>query len=255
MRTHQFFSVAFLFVISNSVWAIKVLPITADLDLSKSRTHNISVSNKGGAQSSPVKISTFIWKLQPDGTENNEPTDELQIFPKQFYVEPEKTRVVRVSPKNTAQPDVERAYRIVVEELPVKEALVNKTGVKIVSKYVTAFYITPKNPHSKLSVKNVARLSDGFQLHVANEGNAHTHLINPSVTFKQGSSTVTISEPKQLNGLAGENLHAKSERQLRWAWPKDLAKSINLSAPYEVEVTFECEFCEVIKDKLIFQVK
>lgn len=226
--------------------AISVSPITAELDLASQRTHVITVTNSDADRPLPVKVSVMSWRMDTNGVDQRGATDDIVVFPGQFVLPPAQNRSVRVAARYTEKPAVERAYRVIVSELPIDldGQSTQKSGVKVLTSYATAFYVRPHNPQSLLRLTGVERQPDGFLFKIHNEGNAHTHLRKLALIFTQGTETARFDDPKQLPRFLNENLLAKSERHFPWRWPADKAFVIDPHRPFDVQIEVACESCE-----------
>lgn len=236
----------------SNAYAITVSPISAKLDISKKRSHVINVINQNPNQSVPVNIMAMTWEIDKNGKEMLKPSKALMIYPRQIILKPNQRRSIRVAPRNKQQPIVEQAYRVIVEELPVKigPQRKNKTGVNVLLAYATAFYIVPQNPQSILQLSSATRSPNGILITFHNKGNAHTHLRKLSLQIQQGEKNIVIDDEKKLNGLAGENILAGNTRIFNWKFPPLLASKINTKQPFSLSIQFECEDCS--QGSLIF---
>lgn len=224
--------------------AITVSPTSMQLDLKAQRSRTLTVRNPK-QQTVPVKVSTAIVTATEHGEEVRESTEDLIAFPSQFMLEPGESRQVRVGSRFTERPDVERFYRVVVEELPVDLSPdpASRSGVKVVLRYVTALYLTPASPASAASLEEVRRAEGGLVFHLRNDGNAHTHLRELVMTLRQGGDSVRLNGSDQLGALQNVNLFARSRREVAWSWPDGEGSRLDPTAPFDVEMNFDCESC------------
>jgi fimbrial chaperone protein len=227
-------------------WAINVSPITAELDFARQRTGVITVINPGAARPLPIKVSVKTWSMDSAGTDRRGATDDILVFPGQFVLAPTERRSVRLAARYKDKPDVERTYRVIVQELPIdlEGQTKQKTGVKLVTSYAIALYVRPNNPESRLLLTGVERRPDGLLFTIRNEGNAHSHLRKLTLRFTQGAKMARVDDPKQLPRFLSENLLAGSERHFTWRWPADIKSVIDSRQPFNVEVEVACESCD-----------
>jgi fimbrial chaperone protein len=237
-------------------WAISVSPITAELDLAKQRTHVITVTNYNADHALPVKVSVKSWRLDSAGVDQRGTTNDIVVFPGQFVLEPAQRRLVRVAARYKEKPEVERTYRVIVRELPIDlvEQNIQKSGVKVVTSYATAFYVRPHNPQSRLRLNSVERRPDGLLFKILNEGNAHSHLRKLVLIFTQGTKTARVNDPKQLPHFLNENLLARSERHFLWRWPADTLSIIDPTRAFDIQIEVTCESCDKGRALLRFRV-
>lgn len=235
----------FLLVSPPYVWGFDVSPISAELDVSKQRSHLLTITSKDKEQK-PIRVKAVKWQLTKTGQDIRQETSDLILFPRQFVLSPNEKRVVRVGARTTTKPEIEKSYRILIQEVPValEDRHGTESGVRLITSYATAFYIAPQKPHSDIQLKSVERAADGLMFKLFNNGNAHSHLYDLALAFSQDGKTVHINTDKQLQHFRNENLLAKNERDFSWHWPKDVTNPIDLTRPFNIELTFNCEFCD-----------
>jgi P pilus assembly chaperone PapD len=204
------------------------------------------VANANANRPIPIKVSAKSWRLDIDGQDQRGATEDILVFPGQFVLGPSARRSVRVAVRYKDKPEVERSFRIIVQELPIdlEGRTTQNSGVKIVTSYATAFYVRPVNPQSRLRLSGVERQSDGLLFKITNEGNAHSHLRELALIFSQGAKTLRVDDPKHLPRFYNANLLAQSERHFPWRWPEDSASIIDHRLPFDVRLELECESCD-----------
>jgi len=236
-------------------YALNVVPFSGELDLNKQSSYKFHVSNPKQRESA-VKISVQQWEFDENGVETRKPSNDLIVFPKRMLLEPKGERSVRVSfrPKNV--PLQEKAYRIIVEEVPIrdKQRLRHSKGslITVLTRYVTAFYVKPHNALSNIKVLESNLLDNGFSLRIRNEGNAHTHFIQPSLTIHQADKKLIINELDLLDSFASTNIFALGLRSYHWEIPENFRDTLDFSQPYKVLLDWTCENCTSQKDQISF---
>lgn len=240
----------------STVWAISVSPITAELDLATQRTHVLTVANLGADRPLPIKVSAKSWRMDVSGVDQRSTTDDILVFPGQFVLAPQQRRSVRVAVRYKEKPKIEKTYRVIVQELPInlEGQTLDKTNVKLVTSYATAFYVCPDNPESRLNLTGVERRLDGLLFKIRNDGNVHSHLRELALVFTQGDRVVRVDDPKLLPRFLSENLLAGSERYFSWNWPADTLSVIDTQRPFDVRIEVACEYCEGARAVLQFRV-
>jgi fimbrial chaperone protein len=231
MRLHLIFITLLIFNLP--AWAIKVIPITAELDLTKQRSHTITVINPD-KKAVPVKIKVFQWALDENGEDIRNPTRDLRVFPRQFILKAGQKRQVRVLLRNRRQASVEKTYRVLVSELPVElETSEKSSGLFVLFQYATALYVLPRQPQSKVQLRSVKRQKTGLVFTLHNAGNTHTHLQN--LTLNLGQVQLTEDD---LAGFYNENLLAGGTRRF-------VVENSALSSRRALRgtLTFTCEHC------------
>lgn len=254
MLRYLFFTILAL-SLSPHAWGFDVSPISAELDISKQRSHLLTITSQDKEQI-PIRVKAVTWALTKEGKDIRGATSDIILFPGQFVLNPSEKRVIRVGVRAKTKPAVEKSYRILVQEVPVslQQRHGTESGVRFLTSYATAFYITPQNPHSDVQLKTVLTTADGLVFKLVNNGNAHTHLYQLSLTLSQDGKTTAFDEDKHLPHFINENLLAKSERDFLWKWPNAVPNSIDLKRPFGIELTFQCESCDKSVTALTYSV-
>jgi len=252
--------VCILFVattVSFSAMAINVMPFSGELDLTKKPNYKIQVGNRSNVETA-VKVSVQKWKFDRFGEEIREPTNDLIVFPKRLLLKPREDRSVRVSYRNGVPPRIEASYRIIVEEVPLSKSArrSNNKGasINVLTRYVTAFYVKPRNANAEIKFIESKRYENGFNVKVRNTGNAHTHFISPSMTIRQGGEKLIITDLELLKPFTNTNLFASSDRVYDWVIPESLKGTLKFDQPYKVILNWVCENCDSPTEKISFVV-
>jgi fimbrial chaperone protein len=95
--------------------SLAVSPIRIELGPGQ-RSVTVTVRNDGD-QATLVQTQLVSWS-QADGEERLEPTGELLASPPIFTIAPAATQIVRIALRRPADADRERAYRLLVTEVP-----------------------------------------------------------------------------------------------------------------------------------------
>lgn len=250
--------IAFMLAITSPIaLAINVVPFSGELDLSQSSSYKIKVNNQSRYEAA-VKISVFKWVFDENGKERREATNDLIVFPKQMLIKANGSRHVRISLRRGTSPKFEKAYRIIVEELPIEQRTIRGqrkgASINILTRYVTSFYVKPVNAFSKVTVTESSATRKGFRLGIRNTGNAHTHFIEPSMTISQHGYQIEINDVEALSVFSRTNLLATSFRIYDWSIPSQYKSELDLDQPFDVAIRWKCENCIDNTDGIDFQV-
>ncbi len=169
---------------------------------------------------------------KPDGTEEMPDTSELMVYPPQLIVPPKEKRTIRIQWTGQTPPK-EKAFRIIAEQLPlnVEEKKNKKTGIKMLLKYIAAFYVTPQSAQSKVEIESIESKEKLF-ITVVNSGTKHQLLQNAVLSLKNEKKTLQI-EGDALKGLIGENILAGSKRVFQISIPKDFSAGMKGSLKFD----------------------
>ncbi|MDH4274238.1 MAG: fimbria/pilus periplasmic chaperone [Gammaproteobacteria bacterium] len=231
-------------------WALNVSPMSGDWAPTASSYYELNVVNDT-ARTLPIKVSAWTRGQDANGLEVRTPTEDLVIFPRQVLLKPNEQRSLRLTQKKkTAPPKVEQAYRIIVEEVPTKDGDVKGSGVRFVSRFVTALYVLPERPRAQIEVVSAVRAADGFTLTLKNTGNTHSLLSRPMLTFKQANKEQVLDNAEDLKPIPLTNLLPGTTHVVRWRWPSAPAPTIDLARDYSLDLRWECLRCEKERGQL-----
>lgn len=243
---------------STNVIAINVMPFSGELDLTQQSNYKLQVSNSANVEAA-VKISVQKWSFDRYGEEKREPSNDLIVFPKRMLLKPGGERSVRVSYRNSVPPRLEASYRIIVEEVPLELKRSNRrykgASINVLTRYVTSFYVKPRDALSDITVMESSAFENGFQLKIRNNGNAHTHFISPSMTIRQSGKKLIITDLELLKPFTNTNIFASADRIYDWEVPDSLKKTLNFERPYKVVLDWICENCAGKTEKISFVVE
>ena len=177
------------------------------------------VSNRS-SEVSRYQVSAYVWTQDESDAPTLTPTREVVFHPQLFELQPGETRSVRYGVTGKAG-EVEKAYRMIVEELPPADAT-PANGLRVLQRLSLPLFVAAKQAAPKAELKIA-----GAQVLLSNLGNVH---LDPA--------------PVQIKALGanGETLFANSwnawyvlpggERKFSLELPRELCakvKSIELS--------------------------
>lgn len=251
-----FFSIPLLF-------SFKFNPMSQSLELAEGRKSSQFTVENDTDQKMAIELTVKERKMDLIGNEKHPATSDLSIFPPQIIIPPKEKRTVRVSWNGPADLKVEKPYRVIAEQMNVKvdDKTKNQTGIDIKMIYMAAFYIAPKDIEAKLSasidkseeakkmlidfeqmkhdaafknqkVKPPFTFKPGLLVKVSNTGSKHKILMKPKLTFTKGSEKWVLEE-KDLEGFAGENVLAESERVFNIKTKKNIPSDAEVSLKVE----------------------
>lgn len=220
--------------------AFQLEPITMDFDPAGPGSRRTFTLQNPGDKPEAVRLTILRRTQDSQGAEvlTAAPAD-FQIFPAEVILKPKSSQVVRVQYKGPASLDIEAAYRIIAEQLPVKfedldtppAPAANQGNIKVLFKYQGSVYVVPANPVPQVVLVGGQPVKAGdrtlLQLTVENRGNAHVLLGNLKLTLtaRLGDTQMgaVLETEDQLAGMSGENILARSTRKFLVAWPFDKA--------------------------------
>lgn len=214
------------------------LPLLLSFNFSPmSQTIEIGDGKKGaqflvendGTTNTAVELTVKERVMDEKGVETLNATTDISVFPPQLIIPPGEKRTIRVNYNNKDIPQVEKNYRVIAEQLPLKvdPKSKNQAGITMLMKYVAALYVAPSDTKSELEL--VSQTSDGKEmtLVIQNKGKRH-HLINgPLIKYSHDGKKGEVKS-QDLPGLAGENVLAGQKRVFVIKTPKTIPKDSKL---------------------------
>ncbi len=179
--------------------SLQISPVRIDLPAGPGAAA-ITLRNASGA---PIhaQVRVFRW-TQADGADVLTPTDDAVASPPILRIAgngEQMGRVVRpLDPvlrndaSTSAVPPTETAYRLLIDELPQREAQVDQSGVRVQLRYsVPVFAGTPADAPLRLKL-TMWRDQDEWKLAVRNDGARHARISGVAVI--NGPQRVTVTE-------------------------------------------------------------
>ena len=175
------------------------------------------------------QISIVSREMNAEGQETLEPVTNLfTLFPPQGVIAPGQSQSVRLIWRGSSALTNEQCFRIVAEELPVNFIPEESHAqIKILLRYQGTVYVRPKGARSDLKVQGLTPTSTNiWQLTIANVGNAHHNLVNPSLTLTNSAGQITVISTNSLAAINGENILPHHTRNFLIALPPQLTNQV-----------------------------
>lgn len=157
-----------------------ITPVRLDL-ASSARSQLLSVTNLG---STPARfmVRAAGWTVNEGGGVDLVPDDSLLVFPASFTIPPKGTQNVRAG-TDLAPADVERTWRIVLEELPDPNPTAQQgTTINVLSQLSVPVFMAPRQVRRELKLGPPAVDGNQARILVANTGNVHALVTAVSLT-------------------------------------------------------------------------
>lgn len=133
----------------------------------------LTVTNQG-ADTVRFSLSTFAWAESDGGTMELTPTTDIVFFPTLLTLTPGESRNVRLGTQ--LQPaDVEKTYRIFLEELPSPQTSATGKGmqVHVLSKIGIPIFLAPDKTTIQSEIRSIAMTRKAVSFQIANTGTVH----------------------------------------------------------------------------------
>jgi len=232
LKTWILLSFFFLLVcLEATAFELTPLSVTVEPHGKQSSTF-IKVTNK---HSFPKAIQITMETRDPDlydkEDNNQDAEDDFLVYPPQFILEAESTKVCKISWIGNPSPTKELSFRFIVDELDVnlQDEEVTQSGIKLLMRYEGALYVKPQGlKGGDIKVMEEEIVSDEEGKHIAtitlhNAGDTHQIIKNSELivtSVDDPTKSVTLG-PKELKGLEGSNILAGKTRKYQVELPKE----------------------------------
>lgn len=215
--------------ISSAASAFQIVPISQDFDPSGRGSNQTFQVENDRDEPITVTVAMALRKVDINGQETLEPTEDFTVFPTEIQLQPKTSRLVRAKWIGDPAPKQELSYRIIAEETPLnKRRDTPGASVFLTVRYVGSIYVVPKGVKADVVVASAqavpAPRGGGKLLEVVleNRGTRHAIIDAPSVTVSAGSVSRTLDKSAVAETVTGENILAKSQRRFLLPLPQDL---------------------------------
>lgn len=182
-HVHQALAALLLFLAlegAGSAGSFQVSPVRATLTSSQP-VAALTVRNTGSS-AAVVQLQAMRW-TQADDKDALIPANELLATPPIFTLAPGASQIIRVGLRQPADPDTERAYRLLLEEVPPPPQP-GFTGLRVALKISLPIFV-PASAAAQVDLQwHATPSADGtLILAVHNNGQAHAHMSGLTATM------------------------------------------------------------------------
>jgi len=208
--------------------AFEVNPVRLELD-GAARAVVMTVRNQS-METQRFQVSAHAWSQDGDGRASLQPTQELFFFPAMLTLGPGESRPIRVG-VSSAPRDLERSFRLIVEELPPLQPAAPVMGLKVLTRVSIPVFVAPLRKEAESRVEGIALRDSTFHFRVHNPG---------TVNF--------FVKQARVRGLDAKGRRLMEEVQAGWYVLPGGAQSFAMAAPpdacgkiHAVEVQLETD--------------
>ncbi|WP_332678140.1 fimbrial biogenesis chaperone [Brevundimonas sp.] len=189
-------AVALAFAPSPSVaGSLEIGPIRVQM-IGSERTATLTIRNTD-ATPVTVQVRTVDW-TQPGGADVYTPSSVLMVSPPLVTLAPGESQVIRLVIENMPEASHERAFRLIVDELPASaDAL--PAGVVTALRVLVPVFVTPSTESRARLRWEAKQEGESLTVTAINEGAARERLIN----LQASSGGQPIGEPLEGYVLSG----------------------------------------------------
>jgi len=128
-----------------------------------------------------VQIRAMDWSQNSNGEEVQTPSATLVVSPPFATLQPGEAQTVRLLVENVEDVKVERAFRLVVDEVP-NPVTRTSTGLQTTLRLLSPVFLAPSTEARPQLAWSASRSADGVVLTVRNDGKAHERFSDMQVT-------------------------------------------------------------------------
>jgi fimbrial chaperone protein len=149
------------------------------------------------AENLRFQVNAFAWEQSPEGEMMLSPTEDIIVFPALAAVAAGTRRNIRIG-RVTSIGDMEKTYRVFIEELPSqkKEETERQSQVQLLTKMGVPVFLSPHKPKLEGRLEELAVRRGMLTFKLRNTGN--THFIPQGISVKalgEKGETVFVIEP------------------------------------------------------------
>ncbi|MCE9667180.1 fimbria/pilus periplasmic chaperone [Myxococcus stipitatus] len=197
-----------------SAAAFEVNPVRLELD-GESRAVAMTIRNQS-METQRFQISAHTWSQDGDGRATLQPTQELFFFPSMMTLGPGESRPVRVG-ISSAPLEVERSFRLIVEELPPLQPTAPTMGLKVLTRVSIPVFVAPVRKEAQSRIEGIDLKASTFHFRVHNPG---------TVNF--------FVKQARVRGLDGQGRRLMEQTQAGWYVLPGGAQAFAVAAPPDV---------------------
>lgn len=149
--------------------AFAVVPVRLDMG-TQSPTGVLKVTNHGDVPV-PIQVTAVTWSQDSNGEAVYADTLDLVVFPKLLTIPPGQEHVVRVGYRGPGAGEVERTYRLFLEELPIPET--PASGLTMNLRLGVPVFVAPEQLRAGPSLSGLGVAQGVLGVTVENGGNSH----------------------------------------------------------------------------------
>ncbi len=192
----------------------------------------------------PIVIKVFERTMAEDGEELRQATEDLEVFPKQLLLGPKEERFVKIlwkGPKDLAH---EKAFRVLVDHVPVDMSAKTVGGgaIRIMLSYSAMVYVASRQVAPRVEITRIVpdeKSERRLLVTIENSGDAHSILTSPQLELTcLGSSTpkqITLKSAA-LKNLDSRNMLARSKLNTSINVPSGFSKCSGYEWSFRYEI-------------------
>jgi len=174
------------------------------INLSKnSSTAILQVSNAGNSDTT-IQLQTIRWIQDGEG-DRLQPTREIIATPQIFSIKAGATQLIRVGMVIRPDPINEKAYRLVLDEIPSPPEPCFK-GLQVALKITLPIFVQSSSKSDpELDFSWFQTPDKKIRVSIANHGSAHAQILRTKISDESDEKSVFFNQEKSLYILPGQS--------------------------------------------------
>jgi fimbrial chaperone protein len=186
--------------------SLQIGPISVTM-IGKERTATVTVRDMDSSPSN-IQIRAMDWS-QPDGNDVYTPSTTLVVSPPMDTLNPGQAQTVRLVIEGVGDPTTERAFRLVLDEIP-NRAAPGGAGVQTAIRAMVPVFLSPSLGARPKLRWTAARSPAGLMLTAFNDGDVHERVLGlkaaadgQPIVVQPGASGYVLGHSKRTWTLTG----------------------------------------------------
>jgi fimbrial chaperone protein len=164
-----------------------------EVDLSPSATSALVTIRNVSKMPLRFEVTVVSWSEDEHGTMTLNPSSDVTFFPKLVELPAGASRNIRIGINAGAARDVERSFRLFVEELPDQSAT-TANAVALRTKVGIPVFVRPAKPTRSAAIEGVSVDNGKVLTRIRNTGNLHISVDKIAVTGTGASAAATFTK-------------------------------------------------------------
>jgi fimbrial chaperone protein len=165
-----------------------VNPVLVELG-TKQRSANLFVTNDDST-SIRIQIELKTWDQNNKGESKLTATKDLIVFPSLMIIEPKVSRTVRIG-SLIPPPEIEKAYRINVREIPASFEPPQGGSVRFLTEFSIPIFVQPNDTHIVGTIETFKVKNGTYEVEIHNKGKVHFQMYQLLVQGEDAQKNVT----------------------------------------------------------------
>jgi fimbrial chaperone protein len=208
---------------------LQVAPVR--VDLSRRATSAIVAVRNQGDEPIRLQLEVYDWSQDDQGKMDLKPSKELLLYPLLLELKPNEERNLRVGAPAGAFGLVERAGRLLIQEMPSAPKATVQSQVRVLSRVSIPVFLAPDRALDEFKIESVGLTAGEVKLRLTQPGTVSVRPIEAAVEALDAAGA-----PLARERWEGWYVLAGGTRNYQWDLAKDLCPRVrSLRATVQLE--------------------